>query len=89
MDDPEDAIYHERDFLHDINEVLNATLFIVDRLTEEIKEEEGRLETDVEVERLFGHLAGYLNRVDKLIKSRKTYLAAEMREKREDFHPPL
>ncbi len=92
MDDSDQTVYHERDFLHDIGSSLNAALFIVDRLTEEIKEEEGRLETDVEVERLFGHLAGYLNRIDKLIKSRKTHLAEfleeEMKLKRENLRPP-
>ncbi|NUN07438.1 MAG: hypothetical protein HUU57_16965 [Bdellovibrio sp.] len=93
MDDSEQTVYHEREFLQDIGGALNAALFIVDRLTEEIKEEEGRLDTDVEVERLFGHLAGYLNRIDILIKSRKTHLAelldAEMELKKENFRSPL
>ena len=75
MDDSRQNVYLERDFLHNISTSLNAAVFIVDRLTEEIKEEEGRLETDSEIERLFGHLASYLTHIDKLVKSRKTHLA--------------
>lgn len=72
MDDSNKRIYEEREFLHDIGVSLNAALFIVDRLTEEIKEEEGRLETDAEVEKLFHHLANYLVKIDSIVKSRHT-----------------
>lgn len=75
MDDSQRRIYQERDFLHDIGVSLNAALFIVDRLTEEIKEEEGRLDTDAEIEKLFHHLANYLVKIDKMVKSRNTHLA--------------
>lgn len=75
MDEPQRQLYQERDFLHDIGVSLNAALFIVDRLTEEIKEEEGRLETDAEIEKLFHHLANYLVKIDKLVKSRNTHLS--------------
>lgn len=68
-------VYQERDFLHDVGVSLNAALFIVDRLTEEIKEEEGRLEVDVETEKLFHHLATYLAKIDSLVKARRTLLS--------------
>lgn len=94
MDDSQRQIYQERDFLHNIGVSLNAALFIVDRLTEEIKEEEGRLETDAEVEKLFNHLAGYLLKIDKMIKSRSTHLAEILdteieKEKGDSSRPPL
>ncbi|QDK37803.1 hypothetical protein [Bdellovibrio sp. NC01] len=69
------ALYQEREFLHEVGSSLNAALFIVDRLTEEIKEEEGRLEIDVETEKLFHHLATYLNKIDLMVKSRRTHLS--------------
>ncbi len=75
MNDSHRQLYQERDFLHDIGVSLNAALFIVDRLTEEIKEEEGRLETDAEIEKLFHHLANYLVKIDKLVKTRNTHLS--------------
>lgn len=75
MNDSNRQLYQERDFLHDIGVSLNAALFIVDRLTEEIKEEEGRLETDAEIERLFHHLANYLVKIDGLVKARHTHLS--------------
>lgn len=68
-------IHEERDFLHDIGTSLNAALFIIDRLIEEIKEEEGRLEIDVETEKLFHHLATYLEKIDRLVKARRTLLS--------------
>ncbi|MEK2645510.1 hypothetical protein [Bdellovibrio sp. BCCA] len=80
MIDPHSQLYQERDFLHDVGVSLNAALFIVDRLIEEIKEEEGRLETDAEIEKLFHHLAGYLVKVDKLVKTRHTHLAEVLDE---------
>lgn len=94
MDDSQRQIYQERDFLHNIGVSLNAALFIVDRLTEEIKEEEGRLETDAEIEKLFNHLAGYLLKIDKMIKSRNTHLAEILdteieKEKGDSSRPPL
>lgn len=73
-------VYQEREFLHEIGTSLNAALFIVDRLTEEIKEEEGRLETDAEVEKLFHHLATYLVKIDKLVKVRNTDLSLLLEE---------
>ena len=72
MENPND-LYQERSFLHDIGTSLNAALFIVDRLTEELREEEGRLENDPEMTRLYQHLANYLVKVDSLIKNRHTY----------------
>ena len=70
-----DSMYQEREFLHEIGVSLNAAQFIIDRLIEEVKEEEGRLETDVETEKLFNHLATYLNRIDSLVKNRRTHIA--------------
>lgn len=70
-----DVTYIERDFLHEVGVSLNAALFIIDRLIEEIKEEEGRLEIDVETEKLFHHLATYLNKIDHLVKDRRTHLS--------------
>ncbi|WP_413584068.1 hypothetical protein [Bdellovibrio sp. HCB274] len=82
-------LYRETEFLHDIGTNLNAALFIIDRLIEEIKEEEGRLETDSETEKLFHHLATYLNRIDRTVKDRRTHLSeileAERRAEREEF----
>lgn len=68
-------VYKETEFLHDVGANLNAALFIIDRLIEEIKGEEGRLETDSETERLFHHLATYLNKIDRTVKSRRTHLS--------------
>ncbi|WP_413574459.1 hypothetical protein ACLVWU_09545 [Bdellovibrio sp. HCB290] len=82
-------LYKETEFLHDIGANLNAALFIIDRLIEEIKGEEGRLETDSETEKLFHHLASYLNRIDRTVKDRRTHLSeileAERRAERETF----
>ncbi|MDG0816609.1 hypothetical protein [Bdellovibrio svalbardensis] len=72
---PQPKIHEERDFLHDVGVSLNAALFIIDRLIEEIKEEEGRLEIDVETEKLFHHLATYLAKIDRLVKDRRTHLS--------------
>ncbi len=80
MEDTQRQMYQERDFLHDIGVSLNAALFIVDRLTEEIKEQQGKLETDAEIERLFHHLANYLVKIDRLVKSRNTHLSALLDE---------
>ncbi|XGC79339.1 hypothetical protein ACES2L_08355 [Bdellovibrio bacteriovorus] len=70
----------EKEFLHDVGVSLNAALFIVDRLTEELKEEQGKLETDAEVEKLFNHLATYLIKIDRLVKSRHSHLSDIMDE---------
>lgn len=88
MEGSQQRIYQERDFLNQIGVSLNAALFIVDRLVEEIKEEEGRLETDAETEKLFRHLAGYLVKIDSLVKSRHTHLSEildeEIRSKKKE-----
>lgn len=65
----------ERAFLHDVGVDLNGALFIIDRLIEEIKEEEGRLETDSEIERLFNHLAIRISKIDSQVKSRHNFLS--------------
>lgn len=70
----------ERAFLHEIGVSLNGALFIIDRLIEEIKEEEGRLETDSEIERLFSHLASSLVKIDYQIKARHTQLSELLNE---------
>lgn len=75
MDDTHHQLFQERDFLNKIGVSLNAALFIVDRLIEEIKEEEGRLETDAEIEKLFRHLADYLIKIDGLVKNRHSHLS--------------
>lgn len=75
MTDQNGPIYQEREFLHEVGVSLNAALFIIDRLIEEIKEEEGRLEIDVETEKLFHHLATYLGKIDHLVKARRTHLS--------------
>ncbi|WP_413557000.1 hypothetical protein [Bdellovibrio sp. HCB209] len=82
-------LYKETEFLHDVGTNLNAALFIIDRLIEEIKGEEGRLETDSETEKLFHHLATYLNKIDRTVKSRRTHLSevleAERRAEQEAY----
>lgn len=80
MVEPKKNIYQERAFLHDVGVSLNSALFIVDRIIEEIKEEEGRLETDAEVEKLFHHLASYLVKIDNAVKSRNTDLSTILDE---------
>ncbi|WP_374033096.1 hypothetical protein ACES2I_09485 [Bdellovibrio bacteriovorus] len=65
----------ERAFLHDVGVNLNGALFIVERLIEEIKEEEGRLENDSEIERLFNNLATRLAKIDSQVKSRHGFLS--------------
>lgn len=80
MAESKSQISQEKEFLHDVGVSLNAALFIVDRLIEEIKEEEGRLETDAEVEKLFHHLANYLVKIDKMVKTRHSHLAEVLSE---------
>ncbi|UXR63537.1 hypothetical protein EZJ49_10665 [Bdellovibrio bacteriovorus] len=70
----------ERAFLHEVGVSLNGALFIIDRLIEEIKEEEGRLETDSEIERLFNNLASALVKIDYQIKARHTLLSELLNE---------
>ncbi|WP_347356413.1 hypothetical protein [Bdellovibrio sp.] len=70
----------ERAFLHEIGVSLNGALFIIDRLIEEIKEEEGRLETDSEVERLFNNLATALVKIDYQVKARHGLLSELLNE---------
>lgn len=70
----------ERAFLHEIGVSLNAALFIIDRLIEEIKEEEGRLENDSEIERLFNNLASSLVKIDYQVKARHTLLSEILNE---------
>lgn len=74
MVDPQE-LNRERNFLNDVGVSLNAALFIIDRLIEELKEEEGRLENDSEIERLFNNLALHLAKVDQQVKSRHSYLS--------------
>ncbi len=82
-------LYKETEFLHDVGVNLNAALFIIDRLIEEIKGEEGRLETDSQTENLFHHLATYLNQIDRTVKNRRTHLSeileAERRAEKEAY----
>ncbi|MGE5085709.1 MAG: hypothetical protein ACM3MG_05365 [Bacillota bacterium] len=75
-------IYQETEFLHDVGINLNAALFIIDRLIEEIKEEEGRMETDYETEKLFHNLANYLNKIDRTVKNRRSHLSEILEEER-------
>lgn len=70
----------EKAFLQEVTISLNAALFIVDRLTEEIREQEGRLDNDQEADRLFKHLAEALGRIDSMIKVRR-YQLNELTEK--------
>lgn len=72
--EPKHQLHQEKVFLHEMELELNCALFIVDRLTEEIKEEEGRLENDPEAERFFQHLSDSLTKLDRMIKRRQTQL---------------
>ncbi|WP_413293970.1 hypothetical protein ACLSU7_02410 [Bdellovibrio sp. HCB185ZH] len=78
----ERELYEETEFLHDVGVNLNAALFIIDRLIEEIKGEEGRLETDSQTENLFHHLATYLNQIDRTVKNRRTQLSELLESQR-------
>lgn len=87
MTDPQQHLNQEKVFLNDVGISLNAALFIIDRLIEELKGEQGRPENDAEVEKLFHHLAGYLVKVDQQIKNRHSVLSEllleEIKKKRE------
>ena len=71
----QERIFEEREFLRDIGQCLNKSLFIIDRLTEELREEEGRQEDDPEIRRLFLHLNAHIQRVEGLIKERHGILS--------------
>ncbi len=79
MAEPQD-LARERAFLHEVGTSLNAAMFIIDRLIEELKEEEGRLENDTEIERLFNHLANHLVKIDQQAKTRHTFLSELLNE---------
>lgn len=72
---PQLKLKMEREFLYEVGTSLNSALFIVDRLVEEIKDEQGRLEADLETEKLFLHLSNYLESVNHLIKARSNLIA--------------
>lgn len=74
-------LYQERSFLHDLGTSLNASMFIVDRLTEELREQQEQVENNPEVDRLLHHLASYLLKVDALIESRHTHLSELLQTK--------
>jgi hypothetical protein len=81
MDKPQqDQIFEERDFLRNIGQHLNKALFIIERLTEEIREEEGRLEDDPEIHRLFLHLNTHITQVENSIKDRHGMLSRVLDE---------
>jgi hypothetical protein len=84
---PQFKLQMEREFLYEVGTSLNSALLIVDRLVEEIKEEQGRLEVDLETEKLFLHLSNYLESVNHLVKVRSNLIAEildeEMRLERE------
>ncbi len=68
----------ERDFLKEVGYSLNSALFIIDRLSEELRKEDGLLENDPEVGRLFVHLISNLEKVDSLVKDRRQYLSEKL-----------
>lgn len=79
-----EQIFEEREFLRDIGQCLNKALFIIDRLTEELREEEGRLEDDPEIHRLFLHLNSHVQRVEGLIHARHVELSKVLDD---ELHP--
>lgn len=79
MNEPEkERLFEEREFLRDIGQQLNKALFIIDRLTEELREEEGRLDDDPEIHRLFLHLNSHIGKAEELIKNRHGQLSEEL-----------
>jgi hypothetical protein len=72
----------ETEFLYEVGTSLNSAMFIVDRLIEEIKEEQGRLEVDIETEKLFLHLSTYLEKTNQLVKQRSGLIAEILDEER-------
>lgn len=80
MNSQNEGLHKEREFLYEVGTSLNSALFIMDRLIEEIKEEEGRQDADIETEKLFLHLATYLEKINKLIKTRSSYMAEQIDE---------
>lgn len=79
-----EQLFEEREFLKDIGQCLNKALFIIDRLTEELREEEGRLDDDPEIHRLFLHLNSHIQRVEGLIKDRHGHLSKVLDD---ELHP--
>jgi hypothetical protein len=85
MDNPQqERLFEEREFLRDIGQYLNKSLFIIDRLTEELREEEGRMEDDPEIHRLFLHLNAHILRVEGMIKDRHGLLSEILDQ---ELHP--
>lgn len=79
MDKPDnERLFEEREFLRDVGQSLNKALFIIERLTEELREEEGRLDDDPEIQRLFLHLNAHIGKAEGLIKNRHGQLSAEL-----------
>ncbi|MNL42874.1 hypothetical protein D3C87_1653590 [compost metagenome] len=76
----QEQLSEEREFLYKVGFTLNKAMFIIDRLMEELREEEGRLENDPEVEKLFAHLSTHLGEVDTLVKSRHHHLSEVLDE---------
>ena len=75
-------IQQERQHLDEMGQTLNSALFIVDRLIEEFREEEGRLEDDPQVDRLFSHLSVHLGNLDRMIRRRHDRLGDILHEER-------
>ncbi|MFS4459925.1 hypothetical protein [Bdellovibrio sp. HCB2-146] len=76
----QEHISEEREFLYKVGFTLNKAMFIIDRLMEELREEQGKLENDPEVERLFSNLSTHLSEVDTLVKSRHHNLSEVLDE---------
>ncbi|MNS62740.1 hypothetical protein D3C72_958120 [compost metagenome] len=79
--EPKD-IQQERQYLDEMGQTLNSALFIVDRLIEEIREEEGRLDNDPQIGRLFTHLNIHLGNIDRMIRRRHDRLGDLLNEER-------
>ena len=73
-------IQQERQYLDEMGQTLNSALFIVDRLIEEFREEEERLENDPQVDRLFAHLSVHLGNLDRMIHRRHDRLGDLLKE---------
>jgi hypothetical protein len=69
--DSKDLQLEQKD-LGEMGQCLNAALFIVDRLIEELREEEGLLENDPQIGQLFSHLTNHLSKIDRMIKGRNS-----------------
>lgn len=64
----------EKEFLHQVSHSLDSALLIVNRLIEEFKEEEGRLEDDLKIECQFNHLQENLEYLVRATKAREQRL---------------